>query len=101
MFDFASPKSLPASVALFADDQIVAGLQIACDDFGVGVVVETEIDDDRFRLSSAQHPQPPCIARRSGLFVDIGAGRVVDGRIAQLLIGRAKKIVAPVDLDAR
>jgi hypothetical protein len=33
------------------------------------------------------------------LCVGIGAGRAVDRGTAQLLIGRAKKIVVPVDLD--
>ena len=36
-------RFLPSAVA-FADDQIVAEMQITLDDFSVGAIVETEID---------------------------------------------------------
>jgi len=44
------------SAAAFADDQIIAGPQIALHDFREGAVLETELNRDRCRPSLAQDP---------------------------------------------
>ena len=49
-------RRLLRSVLAFADDRLVAQLQIALDDFRAGAVVETELDRDRCWLSIAQDP---------------------------------------------
>jgi hypothetical protein len=50
---FSSPDT-----AAFADDQLIAGLEVTLYNFRVGVVVETELDGDRCRFSVAQELRP-------------------------------------------
>jgi hypothetical protein len=65
-------RRLFQDAAAFSDDQFIAGLQIAFDNFCVDTVVEAELDGDRRRLPSPQDPKSGrTIGRRSQISLKV------------------------------